>query len=150
MPEDFDKVGERELALYVENDADLYRRQYQPILKNLTRKKAAGTYDREKAVKLFMYLMESGAKKYLKEFGAKGERMQDVFPKPVREAAAREFRDSFEVEYKLGNYEEYVPKKYQAVVPAMMPTSGKSKSKRTSTRVRKSKSESSAGMYGMR
>lgn len=99
-----------ELQLYVDNDADLYRQQHQPILKNLITKMARGTYDRDKAVKLFMYLAESGAKKYTKEFGGTWHTMFDV---PTRRLAAIAWRDAFEGEAKLGNYDNYLPKKYQ-------------------------------------
>lgn len=76
----------------------------------LTAKKASGKYQRDGAAKLYMYLMESGAKKYAKEFG--GERNK-LFPKADRESAAREFVREFETEYANGQYAAHVPKKYQ-------------------------------------
>lgn len=111
-----DQDAARELEIFVHNDADLYRRQFQPIQKNLITKKARGQYDHEKAVKLFMYLMESGAKKYSIEFGNgrsdPGE-WHRTFSKPTREAAARIFVEEFETEAGYGNYDNYLPKKYQ-------------------------------------
>jgi hypothetical protein len=101
----------RELELYIENDADLHRQQYVPIVKNLMLKRRKGVYDREKAVKLFMYLMESGAKKYIREFVQSSERgslppkIDTIFNKATREMAARTFRDSFEGEAELGNWD---------------------------------------------
>ncbi len=107
-----DEHAATELKLYIDNDADLYRQRYTPIVKNMTRKKASGKYDRDAAVKGWMYLVDDGAKKYHREFGS-GGKWHDMFDKPTREAVAREFRDEFEVEYNLGNYDEYIPKKYR-------------------------------------
>ena len=103
----------RELVLYVDSDADLYRQQVQPIFKNLVTKMARGLYDGEKAVKLFMYLAESGAKKYAKQFGGDESQWHTMFPVPVRRMAAVAWRYSFENEARLGNYDNFLPKKYQ-------------------------------------
>ena len=111
-PREPDMVAATELDLYVTNDADLYRQQHQPILKNLITKMARGTYDRDKAVKLFMYLAENGAKKYAREFGD-GREWNVIFTVPTRRAAATMWRDYFETEAKLGNYDNFLPKKYQ-------------------------------------
>ncbi len=113
-----DEVAAKELYLFIDNDSDLYRQQYEPILKNLTAKKARGVYDRNLAAKLFGYLVETGAKKYDKEFGAGGREWSQIFPKKLRDAVAEEFRDRFEIEYALGNYDTFTPKKYQKAKPA--------------------------------
>ena len=44
-----------ELASQASNDADLYKRQIQPIIKNLGRKKYKGIFNRDLAIKLFRY-----------------------------------------------------------------------------------------------
>jgi len=109
-----DADAARELAIFIENDADLYRQQFIPIVKNLMLKRRKGVYDREKAVTLFMYLMESGAKKYIKEYVVSSERPHDIpridtmFNRATREVAARMFRDSFEAEAELGNYDRLI------------------------------------------
>lgn len=108
-----DKDAARELELFIENDADLYRQQYSPINKNLAAKKARGIYRHDLAVKLFMYLMESGAKKYARQFGGPGVVWSEMFNVPTRRAAAERFADYFETEYDLGNYDRLLPKKYQ-------------------------------------
>jgi len=59
-----DQIAAREYYLYISNDGQLYRQQTQPIIKNLAIKKVKGIYDRDLA-----YLVESGVKKYYKEFG---------------------------------------------------------------------------------
>lgn len=84
-----DEVAARELVLFIDNDADLYRQQHVPILMNLWKKMKAGKYDHEKAVKLWGYLAESGAKKYAKEIGGDASSWSSIFtPAPRRLAAA--------------------------------------------------------------
>ena len=68
-----------ELEQYIVNDADLHRQQHAPILKNLATKKARGEYKHALAVKLFGYLVESGAKKYAKAFGSPGQPWHKTF-----------------------------------------------------------------------
>ena len=105
-----DSAAAQELKLFTENDGDLYHHQTTSILKNLATKKANGKYDHNLAAKLFMYLAESGAKKYAKEFGGVWNLM---FPVTVRKEVADEWRDEFEDEYKIGSYDALLPKKYQ-------------------------------------
>lgn len=103
----------RELELFTENDGDIYRQTATPILRNLITKKARGTYDHERAVQLFMYLAKMGARKYARVHGS-GEHMWHViFPIDVRRQAATHWRDEFEGEAALGNYNHLLPKKYQ-------------------------------------
>jgi len=128
-----DEHSAKELFLWIENDGDLYRRQYTPIIKNLVAKKARGVYDSTKAAKLFGYLAESGAKSYNKQVGDGVERIPSYFPKKVRDAVAEELRDRFEDEYELGNYDHYTPKKYQKKA-AKKKTARKKSSPRLSVR----------------
>lgn len=109
-----DQDAARELKLFAENDADLYRQKTTPIVRNLRTKQAQGRYDRERAVDAFMYLAEAGARKYAKEFGTGEHEWSKIFPKDVRLAVSREWRDEFESESALGNYDNptYLPKKY--------------------------------------
>jgi hypothetical protein len=114
-----DTHAARELELFVENDADLYRQQYTPINKNLVTKMARGVYNHSGAVKLFGYLMESGAKKYIKQHGSVHpytgrDEWHQVFSPATRKAAAERFAHHFEVEAKLGNYDHLLPKKYSS------------------------------------
>ena len=102
-----------ELALFTENDGDIYRSQTLSVLKNLASKKASGKYDRDRAVQAFMYLAETGAKEYIRQHGSPGDIWHQMFPTNVRRAAAVKWRDEFEEEFKLGNYNHLVPKKYQ-------------------------------------
>ena len=103
----------RELILFIENDGDLYRQQMQPIKKNLVTKVAKGVYDRTKAEKLWMYLVESGAKKYAKDFSHDGLPWNKLFSMEDRKQVARELNDDFLANQKHGEYDYLLPKKYQ-------------------------------------
>lgn len=58
-----------ELQLYIDSDGTLYRQRVTPIRKNLATKVATGTYDHDKAVKIYMQLAEVAAQGYVKEYG---------------------------------------------------------------------------------
>ena len=98
-----------ELEQFAVNEADLYP-QRQAIEKSLAAKKARGVYKHDLAVKHFGYFVEAGAKKYAKEFGGTWHKLFDV---PTRRAAAENLTRAFEAEYKLGNFDRGLPKKYQ-------------------------------------
>ncbi len=87
----------RELHLYCENDGQLYRQQVEPIRKNLRKKMEKGIYDREKAKKLWMYLADNCARKYVKEFGG-GMPWHKMFSTADRREVAKEFADNFKLE----------------------------------------------------
>lgn len=110
-----DSIAERELLLFIENDGDLNRQQHTPINKNLVTKKAKGVYDSKKAEKLFMYLVDNGAKKYAKEFGDKNQNWYDMYPVEARRQVAKELTHSFEEQEKDGDFDYLLPKKYQNV-----------------------------------
>jgi hypothetical protein len=99
-----DEHAAQELELYVSNDSQLYHSQFIPIVKNLMKRRAAGTYNHEKAAKLFLYLADAGARKYYKEFGT--QRGGFKFDLATRWAVAKSLRDSFETEAELGNYDK--------------------------------------------
>ncbi len=110
-PAERDLDAERDLELYIVNTAELYP-QFQSIQKNLATKKAKGAYDAALAIKLFMYLVESGAKQYVKEMGITLP-WHKVFPVPSRREISKSLRDSFQQSYKAGEYDHMLPKKYQ-------------------------------------
>ena len=89
----------RELLLFCENDGDLYRQQVQPIEKNLTRKRAKGVYDHQKSIKLWTYLADNCARKYVKEFGG-GLPWHKMFSTADRREVAKAFADSFRDEHR--------------------------------------------------
>lgn len=101
---DTDESLVRELVIYIENDGELYRRRTMPIMKNLARKMRKGNYDPSKAVKLWMYLVNDGAKKYAQEFDPSGAKWHEMFPKAIRLLAAQELAEQFQDEVKEGEH----------------------------------------------
>lgn len=59
----------QEIQLYAENDGDLYRSKFLPIIKNMKTKINSGKYDHSLAPKLWGYYVEDALKKYAKDFG---------------------------------------------------------------------------------
>ena len=102
-----------ELKLFIDNDADLYRRHHLSIARNLATKKARGEYKHDLAVKLIGYAVEAGAKKYAKEHGTPGQPWHRMFPASTRRAVAEALTRDFEDEYALGGFDRLLPKKYQ-------------------------------------
>lgn len=101
-----------ELKIFIDNDGDLYRQQTTPIHKNLVTKMARGMYDPKKAEKLWMYLVDNGAKKYARESGTEMT-WHTMFPIDDRREVAKELNRHFLVEAKIGNYDHLLPKKYR-------------------------------------
>ena len=89
--QEVDRHWARELALFIENDATLYRQQYKPIALNYARKMVKGNFNKEMAIKGIIYLVENGRKKYSKEFSSRGS----VIPMngATKEACAKELYD---------------------------------------------------------
>lgn len=91
-----DRVAARELLLFMENDSRLYRdkKDYQV---NLDRKRKRGIYDHEKAVRLWLYYVDRGARLYNREFSTGGgdsggwTGTLKGFDRPTRLAVAQEF-----------------------------------------------------------
>jgi len=111
LSEAVDRTEASELKLFIDNDGQLYRGMTTNIYKNLVNKKAAGRYNSQLATKAF--LADEGAKRYVKEFGSRGDRWHEMFNKPTRMHVAEQLRDDFEEEMKLGNYDYLLMKKYQ-------------------------------------
>ena len=89
-----------ELELLATNDAELYDRQYVPIIKNLMRKRAKGTYDHNLAIKLWRYLIDNVAKKEA------GPMSRVKFPGVVRNLAAKSIADDELQKMDDGEYSE--------------------------------------------
>lgn len=83
----------RELALYTENNFELYRRAL-PIIANLNRKVKRGVYDAEKAIDAFYPLTTEAAKMYSREFGH-FHQWNTVFDVTARYTAAAEMVEFF-------------------------------------------------------
>lgn len=89
MTKQADTVYAREISLYAVNTESLYRQRALPIIANLRRKIARGTYDATLALKAWQYLADDAAKLYAKEFRC------TVADKPTRTAAAAEIAEHY-------------------------------------------------------
>lgn len=84
-----DKHSARELLLYITNDGQLYRGQAQAIIENLRRKRKKGSYNGRMAVKGWQYLADAGARKYVGEFGSRGDKVDSMFTAQTRRVVAK-------------------------------------------------------------
>lgn len=87
-----DQDAAHELDLYIENESSLYP-QKRAILANIKKKRAKGIFDKKKAAKLWLYWVDSGARKYEKEFGSGGGK---IFNKPTREKVAEDLAEHYQ------------------------------------------------------
>ena len=101
----------RELELFIMNDQDLYRQMFMPIIMNLARKMKRGVYNHQMAPKLWQYLVDQGAKKYVMQHGGT---VRNTFPKKARMELAKDIADEQMEMIKAGEYSiatGYDPKK---------------------------------------
>ena len=101
--QDSDAINE--LDLFIMNDEDLYRRRFMPIITNIKRKMKRGTYDHEKVIKLWMYLVDDAARQYVQEFGTPDQDVKDMFPKETRLQVAQIFADREKENIEKGEYD---------------------------------------------
>ena len=101
--QDSDAVNE--LDLFIMNDEDLYRKRFMPIITNIKRKMKRGIYDHEKVIKLWMYLVDDAAVKYVQEFGTPDQDVKDMFPKETRLQVAQVIADRELENIKQGEYD---------------------------------------------
>ena len=81
-----------ELYLFAINDGETYKNSLSPIMDNMDRKRRAGKFDAEKAVKGFCYSAEHAARRYCQAFGGV---WYQVFNPATRRAAAALFLDRY-------------------------------------------------------
>lgn len=125
MPRQAKEVDEhaaQELYLFVKNDGRLYESSVVPAYTNLMLKRAKGTYDPDRAVDLFAYVMDAGARKYQKELGSPNFR----FSPADRRAAAAKMARYFEAEASFGNLDYLLPASHRATPRSAIPAGGKS------------------------
>jgi hypothetical protein len=82
-------VAAHELFLFAVNDTGLYRQQIEPIIKNLHRKIAKGTYRADLALKLWKYAADTAAKRYTYPPHGTGAGY-GIFTVPIRQETAKE------------------------------------------------------------
>ena len=66
---------------------------------------ARGVYDHKLAVKLWMYLVDDAAKKYVEEYGSQQDDVKDMFPKEVRLQVAQDLADREKDNIEQGEYD---------------------------------------------
>lgn len=86
-----DSAAARELSLYMDNDARLYRLK-KAIETNLCRKAGSGKYDAVKAPKAFEHFAKAGAYSYCEDLGCNAT---TTFNAATRRAVAKEFAADF-------------------------------------------------------
>ena len=103
--EAIDSDAVNELDSFIMNDEDLYRRRFMPIISNIKRKMKRGVYDHDKVIKLWMYLVDDAAKKYVQEYGSTDQDVKDVFPKETRLQVAQIIADREKENIQQGEYD---------------------------------------------
>ena len=122
MAQDNYHAEQVELALYVENEGDLYP-QKKAIIEAMKRKVERGQYDPKLAVKGWLHWVNAGAAKYCKEFHCEVIR---TFPIGVRTAVAQDVAEETYGAIKRG---EYGPLKKSTAKKAAKKTSKKAAKK---------------------
>lgn len=85
---------EQEIYLYAENDGRLYESKTKPIMRNMARKMNNGTYDKDKAVVAWEYLVKDAIAKYNKEFDDEQIRLNPASRKRVAQVLADSYEDA--------------------------------------------------------
>ena len=103
VSESMDAVNE--LDLYINNNEDLYRKKFMPLVHNLNRDLKANRYNHENAVKQWNLLINDAAREYVKEFGKPGEDVKDMFTQDSRAKVAQVLADRELENMKAGEYD---------------------------------------------
>ncbi len=103
IKESMDAVNE--LDLYINNNEDLYRKKFMPLVHNLNRDLKANRYNHENAVKQWNLLINDAAREYVKEFGKPGEDVKDMFTQDSRAKVAQVLADRELENMKAGEYD---------------------------------------------
>ncbi len=93
----FDEHAADELRLYLDNEADLYRRKMSSFIPNVRRKIEQGKYNPALAPKLWISLVDDAAKKYTKEFRNSGDRIFTFTPATRHAVAAQLAKDELQM-----------------------------------------------------
>lgn len=87
--------------LFVDNDSTLNRGQIPGIWKNLARKILDDKYDHNKAVKIWLNLVDTATKMLMRDEGII-DTVKNFFPKKERELLAKQMADAFIDELIIG------------------------------------------------
>ena len=75
------------------------------VLMTENREKEIGLEEHEKVIKLWMYLVDDAARKYVQEFGTQGQDVSDMFPKETRLKVAQVIADREKENIEQGEYD---------------------------------------------
>ncbi len=103
IQESMDAVNE--LDLYINNNEDLYRKRFMPLVHTLNNNLKANRYNHENAVKQWNLLVNDAAREYVKEFGKPGEDVKDMFAQDSRAKVAQVLADRELENMKAGEYD---------------------------------------------
>ena len=103
--EAIDSDAVNELDSFIQNDEDLYRRRFMPIITNIKRKMKRGVYYHEKSIKLCMYIIDDAAREYVKQHGSVDQDVKDMFPKETRLQVAQIIADREKENIEKGEYD---------------------------------------------
>ena len=106
-----DKV--EDLADFIDNDAETYKKDFSPAAKNLTNKWNDGSYNRELALNSFKQIAESASKRYFVSHdgeyeGQSFDNEKQIFPEDIIMQVAKVLRKSFENQAKVGMISEVI------------------------------------------
>lgn len=85
---------EQEIYLYAVNDGRLYENMTKPIMRNMARKINNGTYDKDKAVVAWEYLVKAAVEKYNKEFDDEQIRLSPASRKRVAQVMVDRYEEN--------------------------------------------------------
>ena len=94
-----------ELDLYINNNEDLYRKRFMPLIYNLRRDVSSKRYNHENAIKQWNLLVNDAAREYVKEFGKPSEDVKDMFPQETRTKVAQVIADRELENIEKGEYD---------------------------------------------
>jgi len=92
-----DTIVVDELEQYVMNNKDIGK-NYDKVTKGFKSLIEKGTFDKSKALKSLIGLVNDGATKYQEDYGTPGDKWQKAFPMDVRKAVANSLIDTFLME----------------------------------------------------
>jgi hypothetical protein len=109
------------LVEFINKDPELNKNRFTPIVKNLQRKRREGSYDSNLAAKAFQVLVDEGASKYFNEndgklLGDEFSSHNEMFPREVKTEVSEAFRDQFEANVEMGNFDEGINAKIASLV----------------------------------
>lgn len=100
-----DMPDAEDLVMYIDNTYELYG-QKQAIQKNLINKIKRGKYDPSLAPKLWMYLVQEGAKRWAQELEGYNMPWHKLFPPQLRQEAAQMMASAFDEEISFAGDED--------------------------------------------